>query len=77
MLEKIGPITGTLIDSFIKQLKKKETREKITQNVIDPVLYDITSKYYPYFIITSSLLILIIVLLIIILIILLVNKKKE
>lgn len=73
---KIGPITDSLIDSCIKELKKKENKEKIYKNILDPVLQEINYKYAPYFILITSLLGLIIILMCIILIILLINKNK-
>jgi hypothetical protein len=47
---KIGPITNQLIETFINEFKKDDNKAKINENVIYPILYDITYKVYPYFI---------------------------
>jgi hypothetical protein len=44
----IGPITKDIIDTCSKELKKKEVREKIMKNLIDPVVAEIFSRYYPF-----------------------------
>jgi len=77
MFNKIGPMTDALIDACIKQLKKKETKEKIHKNVLEPILHDISSRYYPYFMIILTILILIVTLLCIILILMIVKNKSN
>ena len=74
MTEYIGSITDAMVDTLVKEVKKKSTREKIMKNVIDPLLCDISSRYYSYFIMTIIVLILIIILLISILILTVVKK---
>jgi hypothetical protein len=64
----IGPITNAVIDNIITELKKTDTREKLYLDVIEPVLCNISSRYYPYFLLIIILLITIIVLIIILLI---------
>ena len=44
----IGPLTRDIIDTCSKELKKKEVREKIMVNLIDPVVSEFFSRYYPY-----------------------------
>lgn len=63
MLQQIGPITSTVIDAILNELKKKETRDKIHEEIFNPLLMDVTSKYYSYFVFIIILLVLIIVLL--------------
>ncbi len=41
----IGPITQEIIDTCISELKKKDTREKISTNIVDPIVYEITSRF--------------------------------
>ena len=45
----IGPWTQNIINICIDQFKKKETRKKITTNVIDPIVKEISTKLLPYF----------------------------
>jgi len=59
----IGPITQNLLDTIIKELKKKDTMEKISENIIDPILNEIISKVKKYYIGIALLQIIIIVLL--------------
>ena len=72
----IGPITNSLIDNIIKEFKKKEMKEKIITNICNPIIYDISIRFYPYFILILSILCIIIILLIII-IILIFSKKNN
>lgn len=69
----IGPITSGIIDNLVKEIKRKENKEKIINNIIDPLIYDITRRYYPHFLVVTFLLILIIVILIVILFVVLFN----
>jgi hypothetical protein len=45
----IGPLTQTLLDSCITEFKKNDTRNKITENIIDPIVKEISTKLLPYF----------------------------
>jgi flagellar biosynthesis protein FlhB len=45
----IGPITRDLIDTIIKEFKKKENREKVSTYIIDPVVKEVLKILYPYF----------------------------
>src|SRR2546427_217330 len=62
----IGPLTENIINRFIDEMKKN--KEKIMQNLIDPVLTDIEKRYYPYIMILFTCIILAILLLILLLI---------
>jgi len=69
MSSYIGPITDSVIEGIIKELKKKETKEKVMSNIIDPLLCDMSSRYYPYFMMMIVILLIIIILLVSILIV--------
>ena len=43
----IGPFTDTIVNTLIDEFNKKENKKKIMDNVIEPILYEVTSKYYP------------------------------
>lgn len=68
-----GPLIENIIDRITSEIKKKKIRDKITKNLIDPILDDINNRYYPYMLMLTTLLIIIIVLL---LMILLSNNNK-
>lgn len=44
----IGPMTQEVLDLFIKEVKKQETREKITRYIIDPIFSEVVNRYYAY-----------------------------
>ncbi len=73
----VGPITNNIMEEFINELKKKETKDKIFDGIINPLIRDISTRYYPYFILIIVVLVLIIVLLISILITMIVHKKNS
>ena len=54
-----GPITNSVIDGVISEIKKKKTKEKIMKNIVDPLLCDLTTRYYPYLITITIILVLI------------------
>lgn len=64
MTNYIGPLTKTIIENISIELKKKENRDNIMNNIIDPLISDLTVRYYPYFITIIIILILIIILLV-------------
>lgn len=70
----IGPVTDALIDGIIKEIKKKHNKEKIMKNIIDPLLCDLSSRYYPHFMSVIVVLILMVILLLAILIICIFNR---
>jgi hypothetical protein len=67
MVGYIGPMTNSFLDKIIKELKKKKTRDKIVENIIDPVISDVIGRYYPYMVTISMVFLVIIILLCIIL----------
>lgn len=48
MLEKVGPLTNTLITSFIDECHKDENQEELKSKVIDPMILHIANKLQPY-----------------------------
>ena len=75
MIGYIGPMTDAIINQITKEVKKKKTREKILSEIVDPLLYDITSRYYPHFITATIFLILIVLLLLTITFMIIFDKK--
>ena len=45
----VGPITDAIIDAGINEFKKPANRAKITKNVIEPIVKEISTKLLPYF----------------------------
>lgn len=45
----VGPITDAIIDAGINEFKKPSNRIKITKNIIDPIVKEISTKLLPYF----------------------------
>jgi hypothetical protein len=71
----VGPVTNAIIDSVIKEIKKKNNKEKIMTNIIDPLVRDMSSRYYPYFIMLIIVMLIIIILLVSILTINIMSMK--
>lgn len=44
----IGPFTKEILDVSIKEFKKKEVRDKLQKNLIDPIFREISLKIKPY-----------------------------
>ena len=44
----IGPLTQNFINVCAEELKKKETRKKISQYIIDPIFSELTNRFYSY-----------------------------
>lgn len=70
----IGPLTQELLDLCIKEIKRKETREKISSYILDPIFSEVVNRYYYYAFVYIIIQILIVVLLLYI-IFLLKNKS--
>jgi hypothetical protein len=64
MIEYVGPMTDAAINQLTKELKKKKHKDKIMKHVIDPILQDISNRFYPQFITVTVIFALIILLLI-------------
>ena len=70
----LGPITNSVIDGIITEIKKKKTKEKIMRHIIEPLLRDLTIRYYPHLLTITIILVLMVLLLVSILIIIVVQK---
>lgn len=44
----IGPLTQDLLEACTKEIKKKETKEKIMKNLIDPLVNEFFKRYSMY-----------------------------
>lgn len=70
----IKKLTTEIIDKIIVEFKKEENRNKINTYIIDPTIYYILDRLYPYIFITATIFILIFI--ITIMTLLLTFKKK-
>ena len=77
MLDRIGPVTNSLLDKVIQELQKKETQDKIFDKIINPLMKDIAMRYYPFFVMMIIILILIIALLASILITMIIQRREN
>ena len=48
MTSMIGPITSNIINTCIREIKRKENIQKINNNIIHPIMYKVLKKCYPY-----------------------------
>ena len=55
----IKKLTAELIDKIIIEFKKEENKNKINTYIIDPTIYYILDRLYPYIFITATIFILI------------------
>jgi hypothetical protein len=70
----IGSITGFAIDEIIKGIRKKKNKEKISKYIMEPILSDLSVRYYPHFLTIIIILVLMVVLLITLLLLTLFDK---
>lgn len=56
MFQKIG---SELIEMFVNEIKKEENKKKLNKELIEPVVYSILDRIYPYIIVTSIIFLLI------------------
>lgn len=75
MTSYIGPITNSIIENFINEMKKPSNVENITSNIINPLMCAILTNYYPYIIMIFAINIVTLILCILILIFI-INKKN-
>lgn len=68
----IGPLTDNLVNGFVDEMKKKKNRDKIMENIIEPILSDINSRYFPHI---MGLAVLIVIVIILLLLLLITNSK--
>ena len=66
----ISKITNELLDSLIIECKKEKNIDKLKINILNPIIYYIFWKIYPFFIILFIILLVILIIIIIILILL-------
>lgn len=52
----IDKICRDVLDKAILEFQKKENRDKINDNIINPIIYHIFKKLYPYILATSIIL---------------------
>ncbi len=70
-------ITSNMIDIVVDELNKADNKKKIREKIIDPILCEITERYYKYFLYFVITLLLIVVLLISLLIMYIMNKSSQ
>ncbi len=70
-------ITSNMIDIVVDELNKADNKKKIREKIIDPILCEITERYYKYFLYFVITLLLIVVLLISLLIMYIMNKSSK
>ena len=63
----ISKITNELLDSLIIECKKEKNIDKLKINILNPIIYYIFWKIYPFFIILFIILLVILIIIIIIL----------
>ena len=63
----ISKFTNEILNKIICEFKKTENQELIKTNVIDPTIYYILDKLYPYIFFTSTIFILLLLIAIVIL----------
>lgn len=70
-------ITDTILNGIIKELNKKETQEKIQRDIIEPIICNITEKYYPHIMTLIIVLVFVVVVLIVLLILAILQSCKK
>ena len=60
----IGPLTQDLLNLFIKEVNKQETREKISRYILTPIFSEVINKFYYFAFIYIIIQILIVILLV-------------
>jgi hypothetical protein len=66
----ISKITNELLDSLMIECKKEENINKLKINILNPIIYYIFWKIYPFFIILFIILLVILIIIIIMLVLL-------
>ena len=56
MLKKIG---SEIIEMFVNEIKKEENKKRLNKELIEPVVFSILDRIYPYIIVTSIIFLLI------------------
>jgi len=73
----IGPFTDKLIKDFIHEIRKEKNMDRIRNNVLDPVLFDINDRYFPHMVTLITLLMLIVLLLTLLLLMNFFDRKES
>jgi len=47
-MDYIGPLSKDLLEVCTRELKKKETKDKIMKNVFDPIVNEFVKRYSAY-----------------------------
>ena len=55
----LGKFTDEIIKQIIEEIKKDENQKQIKLNIVDPLVYHILDKLYPYILVTSAIFVLI------------------
>ena len=76
-MDRVGPITSSVLDVCIKEIRKDENQRKINDTVIDPLIDHIMSRIQPYILITSCTFVIIILLSIVIIYLILISGKTK
>jgi hypothetical protein len=58
----ISNLISELLDKIILEFKKEANQEQLKSNIIDPIIYYIIDKLYPYIFITTVMFVLILLL---------------
>ena len=66
----ISKITNELLDSLLIECKKEKNIDKLKINILNPIIYYIFWKIYPFFIILFIILLVILIIIIIMLVLL-------
>ncbi len=72
----IGKFTNQLIEKFISEFNRPENKDRLKVYILDPLIYIILDRLYPYLIITSIIFILLFLIVFMILYLLLWEKYK-
>lgn len=72
-MSMLTKITNDLLNKVITELQQPENKKKINDQIVNPLIYDISKRIYPYLITVSIMYIIILVLMISILILLIKN----
>ena len=64
MSSYVGPITDEIISVCIEELKRPENKKRISKNIVDPIVAEITGKLWPYF--TAHIMVQIVIILVLI-----------
>lgn len=64
MSYSIGPITDQIIQACVNEVKKEETKNKILNDILTPIINGVVCKYKVFLILLSLVLLIIIMLLV-------------